>query len=311
MSMSMFAVPLVRRCATAAARGSSRRSAVSYLSSRTTSCALRSPLSSDIRHFAVRRSTALRTDAPPSASRSFVTSSWVCQSSDAKDSKLTIEEKQARARKKLAPLNQLVDVELLEQQTPKEIKKIWVEYHRDKDVVCSVVDGDTFKKLFDAERGSTSTMFVLPLPRKVGFETILVQVQENRWLFTTLEDFKTNKSASTPCLTVNFYDDLRETKDLVLMRGTMNMEVLDGQEAQMLVNQWQVYLLNDAKFELVRDFNHNPGKFNFQEVVDDILGGGVDASIENEVKAQVGLLEKKAEQTEGVSEEKREEKVER
>lgn len=42
---------------------------------------------------------------------------------------------------------------------------------------------------------------------------------------------------------------------------------LSVQEAQYLVNAWQLFVLDDDRYKLMQDFNHNPGDFEFDKVV--------------------------------------------
>lgn len=54
------------------------------------------------------------------------------------------------------------------------------------------------------------------------------------------------------------------------MRGEINSEVMKVQDAQYLMNLWQVFHLDDEKYKLMETFNHSPSQFNFQTLLDEL-----------------------------------------
>jgi hypothetical protein len=43
-------------------------------------------------------------------------------------------------------------------------------------------------------------------------------------------------------------------------------------DAQYLVNQMQIYYLADVKYAAVQTFNHNPIKFDYETLINDLKG---------------------------------------
>jgi len=169
------------------------------------------------------------------------------------------------------PLNRIVRMNLLEKESPENIKSIWVNYFRQKDsVVGGVLSSETFSKL--KERATRCPIFVFPIPREQGYFSMLSQMQAeaNICAFTSLEVYKKDGDNSRSFLTMVYYTDLLHSKDLVLMRGTFDSTLLKSSEAQFLVNVWQWFLLEDRKFKLMEEFNRRPENFNFERVVQEI-----------------------------------------
>lgn len=72
-------------------------------------------------------------------------------------------------------------------------------------------------------RASASPLFVMPLSKKAGsFQTLLLQWQPpNRLLFTTLDEFKQWGPQAPPHLTVQLFEDLKDSHGVVLARGDL------------------------------------------------------------------------------------------
>lgn len=79
-------------------------------------------------------------------------------------------------------------------------------------------------------RAAASPLFVLPLSTAPGrFHTLLLQWQPpHRLLFTTLEEFKQWGPQAPPHLTVQLYEDLKDSHALVLARGDLLSTQLIG-----------------------------------------------------------------------------------
>ena len=68
--------------------------------------------------------------------------------------------------------------------------------------------------------------FLLPLPRREGYEFVVVQFQGNEAHFTTLLNYQTHKENSPECLTVVNYPEFNQEKGITLMRATYDDNVL-------------------------------------------------------------------------------------
>lgn len=75
-------------------------------------------------------------------------------------------------------------LDLLQDKTADEIKEIWLQYHKEKDVLVASIPTETFNLLM--ERSKEYPLFILPLPRSQGFEFFLLQFASNTVHFTPL-----------------------------------------------------------------------------------------------------------------------------
>lgn len=85
-------------------------------------------------------------------------------------------------------------IELLQDKTADEIKEIWIQYHKQKDVLVATIPTETYNLL--TERSKEFPLFILPLPRSQGFEFFLLQFASNTVHFTPLLCYQVSKSIS-------------------------------------------------------------------------------------------------------------------
>jgi len=108
--------------------------------------------------------------------------------------------------------------------------------------------------------------------------SILLQAHPKRdvVLFTELERYQkeANKGVVPPSLHLRYYPDLVETKGIALVRGEVDLARLSTTDAQYLVNQLQIYYLADNKYQLVKTFNHDPARFDYNSLINDLKGAG-------------------------------------
>ncbi|KAK1274948.1 hypothetical protein QJS04_geneDACA010971 [Acorus gramineus] len=87
-------------------------------------------------------------------------------------------------------------------------------------------------------------------------------------LFTGLEDYKARGTQASPYLTVTYYKEFAETKDVVLVRGDIVFaSKLDDEEAKWLIQTAQSFYLNDTRYNLVEQFNKMTHDFEFKDVL--------------------------------------------
>jgi ATP synthase F1 complex assembly factor 1 len=67
---------------------------------------------------------------------------------------------------------------------------------------------------------------LFPLPRKEGYEFVVVQFQGNEAHFTTLINYQAYEVNAPECLSLVHYTELAETKGIVLMVGEYDTNVL-------------------------------------------------------------------------------------
>lgn len=85
-------------------------------------------------------------------------------------------------------------IELLQDKTADEIKEIWIQYHKQKDVLVATIPTETYNSL--TERSKEFPLFILPLPRSQGFEFFLLQFASNTVHFTPLLCYQVSKRIS-------------------------------------------------------------------------------------------------------------------
>lgn len=88
-------------------------------------------------------------------------------------------------------LSDIMKIELIEDKTADEIKQIWLEYHKHKDVIAATMTTEQYEKLMN--RGKEFPIFLLPLPRNEGYEFIMLQFAANTVHLTPLLCYQVKK----------------------------------------------------------------------------------------------------------------------
>nr|CAH0113383.1 unnamed protein product [Daphnia galeata] len=171
---------------------------------------------------------------------------------------------------KTKKLNSVMKTELMEDKNFEEIKQIWHEYFKDKITVSGVLTKPVYDEL--NTRAMQYPTFLFPLPRDEGYEFLLCQFAGNEAHFTSLINFQTYGENAPECLTVVFFPDLAEQKNIVLFRGDYDKNILNAIEAQCLVNQIVLYFAqpSERKLQLLERFNKEPDTFQHMELVQEL-----------------------------------------
>ncbi|XP_034249449.1 ATP synthase mitochondrial F1 complex assembly factor 1 [Thrips palmi] len=164
-------------------------------------------------------------------------------------------------------LSDIMKTELLLDKTPDEIKSIWIDYHKSKDVIAATIPSDIYDKLY--QRSLEHPTFLLALPRSQGYEFIVCQFASNEIHFTPLISYQAHKENAPECLTITHYVDLKDDKKIVLMKGEFNKEIVNATEALCLANQIQLYYgQDDEKRQLIMDrFTNKPLEFKHMDLI--------------------------------------------
>ncbi|XP_054274431.1 ATP synthase mitochondrial F1 complex assembly factor 1-like [Macrosteles quadrilineatus] len=164
-------------------------------------------------------------------------------------------------------LSDVMKTELIEGKSAAEIRDIWIEYHKNKDCIAASVPVAKFELI--QSRGEKFPIFVLPLPRDQGYEFIMCQFAGNEVHFTPLISYQTHKENAPECLTMIYYPDLKDHKDIVLMKGEFNKDILTVIEAQCLANELQLYYgeENEKRTGLLERFTHSPEDFKHMDLI--------------------------------------------
>ncbi|KAF9977642.1 ATP synthase mitochondrial F1 complex assembly factor 1 [Actinomortierella ambigua] len=168
-------------------------------------------------------------------------------------------------------LDKIMKLELLQDLPADEITKIWVQRHLNMDdTISAVIPGDTYKKML--ERSKKYPLFLLPLKHEQGVEFYLMQFNFHQIMFTSLLEYKTHAENARPYLTLTHYPELIESKNIVLMKGSVsdNPRILSVDQAQVLVFGMQQYYVSDdaEKLKMLETFHKEPAQFDHQKLIE-------------------------------------------
>jgi ATP synthase F1 complex assembly factor 1 len=166
-------------------------------------------------------------------------------------------------------LGEITNLPLLELEESSAVKKIWESHHNNQEtaVATTLLEEEFSTVLLRAE---SSPFFIFPVKRESGHFILLSQAQGKHFLYTFLEDYKTNPDTATPYLSLTFYDDFLVNKGLGLVRGDFS-EMITKPEAQTLLQVTTNLYLN--QYEEIDRFNNRPGEFNFERYIEKSLEG--------------------------------------
>eukprot|EP00088_Acartia_fossae_P037000 TRINITY_DN3818_c0_g1_i8.p1 TRINITY_DN3818_c0_g1~~TRINITY_DN3818_c0_g1_i8.p1 ORF type:complete len:284 (-),score=64.29 TRINITY_DN3818_c0_g1_i8:153-1004(-) len=164
-------------------------------------------------------------------------------------------------------LDKVVKLDLLKDKTPEEITEIWTKHFSQQEKICAVIPAETYKKM--QQRFQEFNTFLFPIPRKNGYEFVMVQFQGNEAHFTTLINFQAHKENAPECLNMIHYTELMEEKGVVLMVGEYDKDTLDPREAKCLADQVEIYYSNpnESRRELMNNFSKNSAFFNHNDLI--------------------------------------------
>ncbi|KYM98235.1 ATP synthase mitochondrial F1 complex assembly factor 1, partial [Cyphomyrmex costatus] len=164
-------------------------------------------------------------------------------------------------------LDSIMKIDMIKDKSKEEIIKIWNEYHKQKDCICGTMMPEQYDKMFT--RSKQYSTFLLPLPREQSYEFIMCQFYGSEVHMTPLLWYQTHKENAPECLTMIYYTELREDKDIVLMRGEFDTKLLQVQEAQCLANELLLYYCNDHehRLQLLETFTNRPDKFKHMDLI--------------------------------------------
>ena len=175
-------------------------------------------------------------------------------------------------------LDDILKLDLLRDKSPQEITEIWNSYHKTKDCIFAAIPSDTYDKMF--WMSSKYKTFIFPIPRTNGqqtdgnnYEFILSQFNGHKCFFTPLIAYQTHKELAPVCLTIHHFPELQKDKQIVLMLGEYDSNLLNGFEAQCLANQLQWYYSAEQNMRqsiLLHRFNVEPSLFNHMEVIEEL-----------------------------------------
>ena len=166
-------------------------------------------------------------------------------------------------------LDDIVKLALLEREPAEEVKRIWTQHHANSTHhVATTLSAQQFDS-FTAHARAHS-LFVLPVPKGAqgGFLTFFTQCQLPFVIFTLLDEYMQRSTAAGAHLVVTHYDELRESKGLVLVRGELLLTTeLMPPEASTLVERLHSFYTTPDGQHLVSSFNRGAVDFTFDAVL--------------------------------------------
>lgn len=112
---------------------------------------------------------------------------------------------------------------------------------------------------------------MLPLPKDQGYEFILTQWSANECHFTSLINFQAHGENAPSIVSAIYYDDLKETKKIVLEMVEVDTKSLKMEEAKLLMDMMKLYYLksekNDEKYILMDTFTNKPNEFKHMDII--------------------------------------------
>lgn len=160
-------------------------------------------------------------------------------------------------------LKDITKLPLLVRESPDSIKKIWTDFHAQREDTTSIVlTKGEFELL--AGRSKISPMYIFPVRRDNGFFVLLSQWQDNHCIFTFLEDYKRNPSTAQPYLAITLYQELLPIKGIVLVRGDIAIQHLQKLEGERLLHLLKDAYLGDRSYRMVDTFNNRPNEFDME-----------------------------------------------
>jgi len=112
-------------------------------------------------------------------------------------------------------------------------------------------------------------MFIFPVPKEKdnSYFMLVCQNQEKSFILTYLEDFRAKGDRANPYLVLTCFDEVVKSKGLALMRGDI-ISHMSKAEGTVILNQIMDAYMIDENLERVRQFNHEPQKFDYQAHTD-------------------------------------------
>jgi len=168
-------------------------------------------------------------------------------------------------------LNDVMELDRIQNLDREDVIFLWQEFHRKKEgLLGAVMAGGVFDKM--AHMGSKYSMFILPLPRSNGYEFMLVQYSNKAFHFTPLLAYQTHKENAPECFRLINYTDLQTSKDLVLMRGEFDKNLLTLKEAHILAVQVNFYYgeTSESRSQLIEAFSKKADSFTHMDLIEEL-----------------------------------------
>lgn len=112
---------------------------------------------------------------------------------------------------------------------------------------------------------------MFPLPKDQGYEFVLTQWSANECHFTSLINFQAHGENAPSAMSAIYYDDLKESKKIVLEMVEVDTKSLKMEEAKLLMHLMKLFYLkseqNDEKYNLMDIFTNKPNDFRHMDII--------------------------------------------
>lgn len=202
------------------------------------------------------------------------------------DSNLIINHKRERPTKTTyqiagrKALDEICDVKAFEKMTPKQLIFTWNGRHKFQlQKFAHVLTAAAYRAL--QPRLLTHPYFVVPILRsKLGLFNVVVNHQNDLTIGLPLADYQKKGDAAAATMTIQFFPEFADSKDIVLVRGEIMDHVTPDSPHQRLMREDAAWVMNcvlryytfENLFErYVVPFNKNPSAFDFHAYLRQVM----------------------------------------
>lgn len=179
-------------------------------------------------------------------------------------------------------LDDVIRLDRIKGLDKEQIRGLWFEFFKSKDAtIFACLDAAQYNEIRERARKYPVFVFLLPTNQvsdgteanKNNYQFVLVQFdssqpQSLKVYFTPLAFFHTHKENAPAALSLNYFGEMQQEKDIVLMEGEYDDKIFNLLEAQCLANQIQLFYATPDANELLANFNNDPATFDYMRVVE-------------------------------------------
>ena len=115
-------------------------------------------------------------------------------------------------------------------------------------------------------------MFIFPVAKGLAPNhfVLVSQHQDKSFCLTFLGDYQVNPTGANPYMVITAFDELADSKDIVPLRGDLISHLDEDEGAAIMQKLINSYLI-ESEFEVIRQFNHSPNEFKYEQYIQDAL----------------------------------------
>ncbi|XP_054168944.1 ATP synthase mitochondrial F1 complex assembly factor 1-like [Oppia nitens] len=178
-------------------------------------------------------------------------------------------------------LDDILKLDLLADKSPKEIADIWNSYHQNKCCLYGVVDQQTYERMYLMAQKYKTFTFAIDSSGSNGqstsssgqaYDMILSQYDGYNCYMTPLSAYHDHSDRANVCLSIHHFTELLPNKQIVLMYGQYDSQILTASQAKCLANQLHGYYSspsedNSVFGQLLQQFHCQPDVFDYNLVI--------------------------------------------